>query len=258
MNRWLVVMAKEPRAGAVKTRLAKDIGLVSATAFYRKALANLLQRISNDPRWNTLVAVTPDTSLLSPVWPGGVSLTLQGRGDLGARMQRMFDDLPPGPVVIIGTDIPEIAPQHIASAFNALGNSDAVIGPGYDGGYWLVGQRRTPKVHSIFDNVRWSSPHTLADTLKNIHSLSVATRVALDVAINLDVPVEVVTERMLARQREDDTPEAIERRLSLYEEQTAPLLDWFGSRDLLATVDGVGSEEEVFARLAGVIDQARQ
>ncbi|MEQ8842411.1 MAG: adenylate kinase [Acidimicrobiales bacterium] len=97
-----------------------------------------------------------------------------------------------------------------------------------------------------------------ADQADALERICADQGVPLDVAINLDVPVEVVTERMLARQREDDTPEAIERRLSLYEEQTAPLLDWFGSRDLLATVDGVGSEEEVFARLAGVIDQARQ
>lgn len=175
MNRWLVVMAREPRAGAVKTRLANDIGLVPATAFYRKALSNLLSRLGNDPRWNTLVAVTPDTSLLSPVWPRGVSLTLQGRGDLGGRMQRMFDDLPPGPVVIVGTDIPEITPRNIALAFSALGNNDAVIGPGYDGGYWLVGQRRMPKVCSVFDRVRWSSPHALDDTLKNMSSMRVAT-----------------------------------------------------------------------------------
>ena len=81
---------------------------------------------------------------------------------------------------------------------------------------------------------------------------------SLTIAINLDVPVEVVTERMLARRREDDIPEAIERRLALYEEQTAPLLDWFAARDLLATVDGVGSEDEVFARVAEVIHRVRQ
>jgi adenylate kinase len=76
----------------------------------------------------------------------------------------------------------------------------------------------------------------------------------IDLAINLDVATEIVTERMLARQREDDTPDAIERRLSLYQEQTAPLLDWFAARDLLATVDGVGSEDDVFARLASAIN----
>ena len=77
----------------------------------------------------------------------------------------------------------------------------------------------------------------------------------LTIAINLDVPVEEVTQRMMARGREDDTEDAITRRLGLYEEQTAPLLDWFAERGLLATVDGLGEEDEVFARLRGVIDE---
>ena len=76
----------------------------------------------------------------------------------------------------------------------------------------------------------------------------------LTIAINLDVPVEEVTERMMARGREDDTEDAIARRLSLYEEQTAPLLDWFADRGLLATVDGLGEEDQVFSRLTEAID----
>jgi adenylate kinase len=76
----------------------------------------------------------------------------------------------------------------------------------------------------------------------------------LDLAINLDVPVDVVTERMLKRGRQDDTPEAIARRLSLYEEQTAPLIAWFQARSILATVDGLGSEEQVFGRLVAAIN----
>lgn len=76
----------------------------------------------------------------------------------------------------------------------------------------------------------------------------------LTVAINLDVPVEEVTQRMMARGREDDTEEAIARRLGLYEEQTAPLLDWFAERGLLATVDGLGEEDEVFSRLSEAIE----
>ena len=76
----------------------------------------------------------------------------------------------------------------------------------------------------------------------------------LTVAINLDVPVEEVTKRMMARGRSDDTEEAIARRLALYEEQTAPLLDWFAGHDLLVTVDGLGEEDEVFSRLEEAID----
>jgi adenylate kinase len=78
----------------------------------------------------------------------------------------------------------------------------------------------------------------------------------VDLAVNLDVPVEIVTERMMSRGREDDTEEAIRRRLELYEEQTAPVLAFFEPRDQLVTVDGVGTEDEVFERLVKVIDAA--
>ena len=76
----------------------------------------------------------------------------------------------------------------------------------------------------------------------------------LDLAINLEVPVAEVTERMLARGRADDTTEAIDRRLELYEAETAPLLAWFEERSCLTVVDGLGTEDEVFSRLTEVID----
>lgn len=75
----------------------------------------------------------------------------------------------------------------------------------------------------------------------------------LRLAVNLDVAVEVVTERMMARGREDDTPESIARRLELYEAETAPLLSWAEDRGILHVVDGLGTEDEVFARLQKVI-----
>jgi len=76
----------------------------------------------------------------------------------------------------------------------------------------------------------------------------------LRLAINLDVPVAEVTQRMLSRGREDDTTEAITRRLDLYEAETSPLLEWFDGQGLLAIVDGLGAEDEVFASLVRVID----
>jgi adenylate kinase len=71
----------------------------------------------------------------------------------------------------------------------------------------------------------------------------------LDLALNLEVPIEEATRRMLHRARADDTEEAILRRLALYETETAPLVAWFEKRSLLITVDGLGSEDEVFQRL---------
>ena len=76
----------------------------------------------------------------------------------------------------------------------------------------------------------------------------------LDAAVNLDVPVDEVTARMVARGRADDTEEAIRRRLDLYESETEPLLAWFAQRGLLDVVDGLADEETVFGRLRSVID----
>ena len=174
MNRHLVVFAKAPRMGRVKTRLAKDIGTVAAWGFFRHALAGLLRRLSDDSRWNTVIAVAPDTAVGSPVWPAHIDQAPQGQGDLGDRMQRTFDLMPHGPVIIVGADIPGIEPKHIADAFDALGSHDAVFGQADDGGYWLVRLKRSPKVRKIFKNVRWSGPHALSDTMANLKGAKVA------------------------------------------------------------------------------------
>ena len=76
----------------------------------------------------------------------------------------------------------------------------------------------------------------------------------LDLALNLEVPVEEVTQRMLDRSRADDTEEAIKRRLEIYENETTPLLKWSEDRNKLLVVDGLGPEDEVFSRLTDVID----
>jgi adenylate kinase len=80
---------------------------------------------------------------------------------------------------------------------------------------------------------------------------------AIDLAVDLDVPLDVVKERMLGRGRDDDNDEAIARRLELYEEQTVPVIRWFEGKGLLVTVDGQGTPDEVAERLIAAIDAAR-
>lgn len=77
----------------------------------------------------------------------------------------------------------------------------------------------------------------------------------LDAVVDLDVPLDEVTARMKGRGRADDTDEAIERRLSLYEQETRPVLDFFDEQGLLVTVDGLGSEVEVSTRLISAINE---
>lgn len=167
MQRHLVIMAKRPQAGRVKTRLAREIGVAEALRVYRTVLTRTIRNLSCDGRWQTWIAVAPDTEVHSPVWPGSVNLVGQGHGDLGQRMQRVFDVLPGGPVLIIGSDIPGICPADIADGFSKLGSHAAVFGPAGDGGYWMVGQRRQPKIVQMFKGVRWSTKHALDDTLAN-------------------------------------------------------------------------------------------
>lgn len=77
----------------------------------------------------------------------------------------------------------------------------------------------------------------------------------LHACVNLDVEESVVRERMIARGREDDTPEAIDRRLQLYAQETAPLFDFFDSKGLLVVCNGFGEVEEISTRLISSIDQ---
>lgn len=168
-SRHLVVFVKAPRLGRVKSRLAADVGAVAAWAFYRRTLAAVLRRLDGRGRWRAWAAVTPDAWAASRVrWPAGWSVIPQGAGDLGDRMDRVMRTLPPGPVVIVGTDIPGLARRHVGAAFTALGRHDAVFGPAADGGYWLVGLRRRPRVPRLFRDVRWSGAQALADTVANL------------------------------------------------------------------------------------------
>lgn len=169
----LVIMVKEPRAGRVKTRLGREIGMARAAWWFRHRLAYLSRSLS-DPRWDTLLAITPDTAIASPAFAPMPRLA-QGSGDLGARMARVFRTLPPGPVLIVGADVPGITRTHIAAAFKALGRHEAAIGPAPDGGYWAIGLKRLkPAPRALFANVRWSSRHAMADTLATMPGLNIA------------------------------------------------------------------------------------
>jgi len=173
-ERYLVIMAKSPRLGLAKRRLGPEIGDVAALRFYRNCLKRTCLRLGFDPRWQTLLAVTPDRDLDANDWPRDIPRMAQGTGDLGQRMHRIFAGLPTGKVIIIGSDIPAIEPQHVTQAFHLLGRADAVFGAATDGGYWLVGLKRMPAQSQAFADVRWSGPHALADTLANLDGKNIA------------------------------------------------------------------------------------
>lgn len=167
----LIVFARAPRLGRVKRRLAAEIGPAAALAFYRRTLARLLARVARDRRWRLALALTPDNAVLpcARAW----RRWKQGGGDLGARMARAMARAP-GPVVLVGADIPALGPCQIADAFARLRSADAVFGPAKDGGFYLVGLRRPRRAARMFAGARWSTAEALADVRSNLRGRRVA------------------------------------------------------------------------------------
>ncbi len=94
---------------------------------------------------------------------------------MGARMARVFRNMPFGPTIVVGADIPQMSQQHLVRAFDLLGRNDGVLGPAPDGGYWLIGFRHGKRLPAgAFTNVRWSSMHALQDTLATLDGVKIA------------------------------------------------------------------------------------
>ncbi len=164
MKGTLIVFARAPRLGGVKRRLAAGIGRRAALRFHRINTESLIRRLGRDRRWRTMLAVTPEAWR----WPTHPPRMTQQGHDLGARMANALDAVPPGPAILVGSDIPGITADNIARAFRALGAADVVFGPARDGGYWLIGVRDRGLLRGLFRNVRWSSEYALADTIANL------------------------------------------------------------------------------------------
>ena len=174
-RRRLVIMVKEPRAGRVKTRLGRSIGMTAAAWWFRHQSRQLIRRLI-DPRWDLILSVSPDhQGIKSRFWPSNIARIPQGHGCLGDRMKSIFKFLPPGPVCIIGADILKVDVNEIWAAFRSLGTHQATLGPAPDGGYWLIGLKRSKAVSSqIFESVRWSSKSALEDTVASMPDLTIS------------------------------------------------------------------------------------
>lgn len=170
----LLIFVKEPRPGRVKTRLARDLGAGPAARWFRRNALNVIRAARRDGRFRVVLAVSPDAEgRASRVWPRGLARLPQGRGDLGVRMARALAAAPPGPVLLIGADVPDALPPRLAETLRALGGRDLVFGPAEDGGFWAVGLGRRRRVAGLFAHVRWSDPRTLADVLSGLSHLRV-------------------------------------------------------------------------------------
>jgi len=161
----LIIFVKNPVAGKVKTRLAQSIGSDNALHIYKLLLRHthsVACKVDADVQvWYSSKIDRTD------LWEtGSFGKHLQKGGNLGQRMsnaiQKGFSDGYER-VAIIGSDCPALAPEHIKKTFSKLDDSDCVIGPASDGGYYLLGLRRF--LPGIFEGMKWSHGSVLDETL---------------------------------------------------------------------------------------------
>lgn len=178
----LLVFLKYPAPGRVKTRLAADLGPHAAARLYRRWIELVfrqLQPLRPDYRLLALYDGAP-LGRFAPWLPLADRWLPQHHGNLGQRLDAAFRQIQldepgtavpsyPRPACAIGTDCLELDPPLIRQAFQLLGTCDVVLGPAYDGGYYLIGTAAfCPR---LFDNIRWSTPWTLDDQIRQCRQL---------------------------------------------------------------------------------------
>ena len=163
----IVIFAKQPLPGRVKTRLIPALGADGAARIAAEMLAETVAE-ALATGFAVELCGDPDPSL----WYDGptVALSAQGEGDLGTRLSRTAElVLADGPVLLIGTDCPSLDRRRLAAAAAALATHDAVIHPTRDGGYALLGLNRFDP--SQFADIAWSTSTVAAETIRRIEAL---------------------------------------------------------------------------------------
>jgi uncharacterized protein len=176
-RRRLLVFAREPRAGRVKTRLIPALGVAGAAALYRRMLSDTVAQASGVDSadvelWCDFSDTQPQicTALAET---HGFALHRQRGGDLGERMWHALTAAPPPdarPTLLIGSDCCGITSDYLLQAFEALAAHDGVIGPAMDGGYVLIGMNRPER--RLFEAIPWSSDAVLERTRRRFDELS--------------------------------------------------------------------------------------
>jgi len=169
----LIIFAKTPEPGKVKSRLARDIGQEKALDVYRGLLDNTFKVAANTGK-NVHVCLSGNRVDNLHV-PDHFSIGPQVGHDLGERMHNgISEGLQKGyqSVVLVGGDIYELDENILSKAFASLANSDVVLGPALDGGYYLIGMKA--EYPAIFRGIPWSTKRVMKKTLEKIHSLNLS------------------------------------------------------------------------------------
>jgi len=174
MNRWLILFAKEPKNNQVKTRLRPYLATGSTEGIYMAFFRDMVEIARQVQCKNRLIAYESDNEnpeFIQKVAPDFKIIKQTGK-DLGERMYQIFWWIlhhKAHHVIIIGTDIPTLPPENLQMAFKQLSHHDIVLGPSFDGGYYLIGSKKPYR--EIFENIDWGSNRVLNQTVCKINKM---------------------------------------------------------------------------------------
>lgn len=176
----LCVFVKAPILGRVKTRMQPELSSQDTLLIYRAMTEDLLASLDGELDFEIVLFFWPqDGEKDVALWLGSTRTLVPQRGnDLGERMlgafewahERSFEK-----TVVIGSDIPGLDARVVAGAFNRLATSDVVLGPSFDGGYYLIGMKRPHP--ELFAGIPWSNSNVYQQTLAVLRRLALTAHV---------------------------------------------------------------------------------
>jgi rSAM/selenodomain-associated transferase 1 len=191
----LIVFSRYPSPGQVKTRLIPALGPAGAADLMRRLIAHTLQQAQDFATVHNITLIVyydgSSTSQMQALFGQHLRYRPQASGDLGTRLLTALTDTLAGrrhPVVIIGSDCPDLRAAILSEAFARLQDHDLVLGPARDGGYYLIGLKdRHP---ALFQQIPWGTAQVLSLTLQRADQLGLRTAL-LPTLRDIDRPTDL-------------------------------------------------------------------
>ncbi len=170
----LIIMAKEPKVGATKTRLCPPLSCEEAARLYEALLLDTIESTSQLPKIDLAIAISPPESTeyfgrISPLETLLIPVTCYDIGDCLNQVLTQLLALGYKKAIALNGDGPTLPREYILHAFELLDDHDLVFGPSEDGGYYLVGLKEP--IPEIFTGIAWSTPQVLKQSLAICNSL---------------------------------------------------------------------------------------
>ncbi len=218
----LLLFARVPEPGRVKTRLAARLTERGASDLYRAFLEDAARVYLQGSRWSSVLCADPDPSdpRLTALFPPAWRRQAQAPGDLGRRLSAAFEGefLRGAPAAVaVGSDHPALPLRVLDAVFGALREgSDAALVPAEDGGYCAIGLNARAPIEEVFRDIPWSTGAVLSETLRRIADAGLAHRV-LETSYDVDRPEDIERLRRDLAGRDasgEDYPSATARALA--------------------------------------------